>query len=63
MGAQPKRKLHRKYTRRSHLMSKLRTAWNSFTKCPDTGKWKKPHTVSPYTGKYKGKQVVAVNEA
>lgn len=57
MGAQPKRKLHRKYTRRAHLMDKLRETWASFTKCPDSGKPQLPHTVSPYTGKYKGKQV------
>ncbi|MBD3363080.1 50S ribosomal protein L32 [Candidatus Dojkabacteria bacterium] len=58
MGAHPKRKLHRKYTRRSHLSLK----WPSFTKDPDTGKLILSHRVSPYTGKYNGKQIVAVKD-
>lgn len=56
MGAQPKRKLHRKYTRRANK----KLEWPSFTKCPDTGKWILSHHVSPHTGKYRGRKIIAV---
>jgi ribosomal protein L32 len=54
--ALPKRKLHRKYTRRANI----NLTWPSFRKDPDTGKWILSHHVSPYTGKYNGKQIVAI---
>lgn len=59
MGAQPKRKLHRKYQRRASKNAEM----PSFTKCPDTNKWMLSHTVSPHTGKYKGKQIVMPKDA
>lgn len=62
MGALPKRKLARKNRRRSHLRDKLREFMNRFTKDPDTGKWILSHHVSPFTGKYRGKQVSVVKD-
>ena len=62
MGALPKRRLARKGTRRSHLRDGLREFLNSFTKDPDTGKWILSHRVSPFTGKYRGKQVEIIKD-
>lgn len=62
MGAEPKRKLARKGRRRSHLKDKLKKFMQRYTKCPDTGKWILSHHVSPYTGKYDGKEVNIIKD-
>lgn len=62
MGALPKRKLARKGRRRSHLREKLIEFMRRFTKDPDSGKLILTHTVSSYSGKYKGVQVLDVKD-
>lgn len=60
MGALPKRKIPRG-GRRAHIGKNRKLAeLTGFTKCPDTGKLIPRHTVSPYSGKYKDKQILAV---
>jgi large subunit ribosomal protein L32 len=57
----PKRRhsKRRKNNRRAHdHLSKP-----SLATCPDTGMATMPHRVSPHTGKYKGREVVEVEQA
>ncbi|MFN7921032.1 MAG: 50S ribosomal protein L32 [Bryobacteraceae bacterium] len=57
----PKRRhsKRRKNSRRAHdFLSRPALAT-----CPDTGNPTMPHRVSPHTGKYKGREVIEVEES
>jgi ribosomal protein L32 len=60
VGALPKRKIPRG-GRRAHIGKNRKLAeLSGFTKDPDSGKLIPRHTVSPYTGKYRGRQILAI---
>ena len=51
--------IRRKNSRRAHD----HLAKPTLATCPDTGMATMPHRVSPHTGKYKGREVVEVEQA
>ncbi len=57
----PKRRhsKRRKNTRRAHDFLKK----PGLATCPDTGLAVMPHRASPHTGKYKGREVIEVDES
>jgi len=57
----PKRRhsKRRSSTRRAHDHLKM----PALATCPDTGLPKLPHRVSPHTGKYKGREIIEVEES
>lgn len=56
----PKRRLSsaRRDSRRAHDALTPPT----LVRDPETGDWVEPHTVNPDTGRYKGRQVIEIND-